>query len=254
LHGAHVIDYTPADQQPVIFTSKNAIYREGKAIRGGIPVCWPWFNAHPTDSTLPSHGYARNAFWELLQTSSTDQLTTLSLRFIKDDLTAHISIEIGKTLNIKLTTTNTGQNNHTITGLEGADFLDTVNQLPGKEKAPIQINEEIDRVYQGTSSDTIIQDHQWNREILIQKSGSQSTVVWNPWIDKSATMADLGNEEYQTFVCIETANALQDVYQVAPGGSHTMTTTYLHLLHHMAHHTLLINHHCSTLDHGYFHS
>ena len=80
LHGAHVIDYTPTGEQPVIFTSTEAIYKEGEAIRGGIPVCWPWFSGHPNDPSLPSHGFARKAFWQLFHTSSGDELITLIFR------------------------------------------------------------------------------------------------------------------------------------------------------------------------------
>jgi len=242
LHGAHVIDYTPADQQPVIFTSKDAIYREGKAIRGGIPVCWPWFNAHPTDSSKPSHGYARAGFWELVTTSTTDELTTLVFTFSTEELTAELTIKVGSSLELSLKTTNQSDTvqpvggalhsyfsisniaDVSITGLENNDYLDTVNNVPGKEDAPITINQEIDRVYYPTTTTAVIHDSQWKRAITVEKSGSQSTVVWNPWIDKSATMSDLGNEEYQTFVCIETANALEDVYPVASGESHTMAT------------------------------
>lgn len=242
LHGAHVIDYTPAGQQPVIFTSKEAIYREGKAIRGGIPVCWPWFSAHPSDASQPAHGFARNAFWQLFRSSSDDELSTLVFTFSRESLHAELTIEIGKELKVSLKTTNTGDQTQevggalhsyftvsniadiSITGLEDVSFHDSLTGDQGRENESIKIDEEIDRVYLSTTDKVSIQDLGWNRNITISKSGSKSTVVWNPWIEKSAGMGDLGNEEYKEFVCIETANALTDVYQVAPGETHILET------------------------------
>jgi len=241
LHGAHVIDFTPADEKPVIFTSADAVYKEGKAIRGGIPVCWPWFNAHPSDASLPAHGFARIAFWQLFRSFHDEEKTTLVFTFSKGDLHAELTIEIGKELSLVLKTINTGDSTeiiggalHTyftisniadisITGLEDTDFHDSLTGLAGKDAEAIQIDAEFDRVYKNTRQTVVLKDAQWNREIQIEKTGSNSTVVWNPWIEKSATMGDLGNEEYQEFVCIETANALEDVYRISPGGAHVMT-------------------------------
>ncbi len=241
LHGAHVVDYTPVGQKPVIFTSADAVYKEGTAIRGGIPVCWPWFNAHPSDSQLPSHGFARVAFWQLFRSFNSKDYTTLIFTFSKGELHAELTLEIGRELNLSLKTINTGDSSalvggalHTyfsvsdiadvsITGLEDTVFHDSLTGLSGKDPETISFSEEFDRVYQDTKEAVVLKDQQWSREILIEKTGSSSTVVWNPWIDKSATMGDLGNEDYKQFVCIETANALEDVYNVPPGGAHTMT-------------------------------
>ncbi len=245
LHGAHVIDYTPKDQPPVIFTSEQAIYREGKAIRGGIPICWPWFSAHPSDSSLPSHGYARISFWSLFRTSSTDELTTLVFHYSKDNLHAELTVEIGDSLSLNLKTTNTGSQTATIGGalhsyfsvsninyisIKGLETKAYHDSLTGKQETSTNIRtigKEIDRVYTDTKDTVIIEDRGFNRDIVIGKSGSKSTVVWNPWIHKSATMADLGNDDYKHFVCVETANALKDVYQIAPGESHSLITKIL---------------------------
>ena len=80
LHGAQVIDWIPGDQEPVIFTSREALFSEGKAIRGGIPVCWPWFGQHPSDPSMPSHGFARNQFWQLIDSQSTEDYTHVTLQ------------------------------------------------------------------------------------------------------------------------------------------------------------------------------
>ena len=243
LHGAHVIDFIPADEKPVIFTSSDAVFKEGKAIRGGIPVCWPWFNAHPTDPELPSHGYARIAFWQLFRSFDSEDFTTLVFTFSKEGLHAELTLEIGRELSLSLKTINTGDSSvlvggalHSyflvsdiediyVAGLEGTTFHDSLTGLAKVENETITFSEEIDRVYQNTNQEVVLHDKQWKREICIAKTGSKSTVVWNPWIEKSASMGDLGNEDYKNFVCIETANALEDVYHVGPGKAHTLTTT-----------------------------
>jgi len=149
LHGAHVIEYIPTGEKPVIFTSPDAVYKEGKAIRGGIPVCWPWFNAHPTDSSKPAHGFARNAFWELFRSSNDDKCTTLIFTYSKDDLHAELHIEVADELSVSLKTTNTGDTTETvggalhsyftissidditIAGLENTPFHDSLTGLAG---------------------------------------------------------------------------------------------------------------------------
>ena len=242
LHGAHITDYTPTNQKPVLFTSKQAIYKEGKAIRGGIPICWPWFNAHPTDSSLPSHGYARTQFWKITGSQHTPELTTLTLTLETDQLQAEATISLGESLEISLKTTNTSDQTQTIggalhsylrvsdiadatiSGLDHTHFIDTLTDTPETQSGDISITEETDRIYLNTSATVSIFDPNLNRSIFIDKTGSQSTVVWNPWIEKSNTMADLANEEYQNFICIEAANAREDVHTLNPGDIHTLST------------------------------
>ncbi len=243
LHGAHVINYTPAQQKPVIFTSKEAIYTEGKAIRGGIPICWPWFNAHPSDSTLPSHGYARNQFWEIIGSDHSEELTSITLEIVHHQLKANVTISLGANLETALTTTNLSEETQTIggalhsylsisdiekisiDGLEDTHYIDTLTETEELQEGAISITEETDRIYVNSSETVSIYDPEWNRTIFIDKTGSQSTVVWNPWIEKSNSMADLDDDEYREFICIEAANAREDVYDIEPGASHTLSTT-----------------------------
>jgi glucose-6-phosphate 1-epimerase len=242
LHGAHVISYIPTRQAPVIFTSKKAIFKEGKAIRGGIPICWPWFNAHPSDKTLPSHGYARNQFWKVIDSEHDSKLTSITLELVKNELQVIATITLGESLIISLTTTNLSDKKQTIggalhsyfnvsniekisiSGLEDVTYIDTLTETEEIQKGDIFICEETDRIYLNSSHTVSIYDPTWNRSIFIDKIGSQSTVIWNPWIDKSKSMADLGDDEYRNFVCVETANARTDVYQLAPNASHTLST------------------------------
>lgn len=242
LHGAHVIDYTPKNQEPVLFTSKQAVFKEGKAIRGGIPICWPWFNAHPSDSSLPSHGYARTQFWNISSSEHTADHTSITLTLETETLQAQVTITLSESLEISLKTTNTSNQtqtiggalhsyfrisdilNTTITGLDNTHFIDTLTDTPESQSGDISITEETDRIYENTSATVSIFDSKLNRNIIIDKTGSKSTVVWNPWIEKSASMGDLGNEEYKEFICIEAANAREDVHQIAPRDSHTLST------------------------------
>lgn len=242
LHGAHVTQYTPKGQKPVIFTSQQAIYEEGKAIRGGIPICWPWFNAHPTHPELPSHGVARTQFWNISTTDHTEEVTSITLVIKEETLEAKVTISLGESLEISLTTTNITEQIQTVggalhsyfqvsdvrkislSGLGNTTYIDTLTETEGIQTGDILLTEETDRIYLNTTSTISIYDPEWERSITVDKTGSQSTVVWNPWIDKSSSMSDLGDDEYTSFVCIEAANARSDVYAIAPGKSHTLST------------------------------
>jgi len=250
LHGAHLIDFIPRDQEPVIFTSNEAFFTEGKAIRGGIPVCWPWFNAHPSDSTMPSHGFARNRFWQLVGSRSSEectevilQLDTQSVDIWNFDTTVTLTIKVGKSLSLELKTTNNGSTPITIGGalhsyfyisdiqqvtLKGLDKTSYLDTVVGKEKTQdgsIRFDSEVDSVYLESDQPVEIHDPGFQRTILIEKSGSQSTVIWNPWSEKSQKLADLGDDEFHHFVCVEAANALADVYVLAPAAEHCLNTT-----------------------------
>lgn len=242
LNGAHLISYTPTRQSPVIFTSKKAIFQEGKAIRGGIPICWPWFSAHPSDKTLPSHGYARNQFWKITASDHTSELTSITFELIQNGLKAVAEISLGESLSVSLTTTNLSEKSQTIggalhsyfnvsdiekisiSGLEDITYIDTLTETKETQNGDILIREETDRIYVNTSQTVSIYDPTWNRTIFIDKIGSQSTVIWNPWIEKSHGMADLDDQEYRSFVCVEAANARADVHHLAPNESHTLST------------------------------
>jgi D-hexose-6-phosphate mutarotase len=250
LHGAHVIDWIPRDQEPVIFTSREAVFKEGKAIRGGIPVCWPWFNAHPSDPSMPSHGFARNRFWQLIQSRSTEDFTEITLQFDtqaidiwQHDTSLTLTIRVGKSLSLELKTTNNGSNPVTIggalhsyfyisniqkvalTGLENTSYLDTVDGVEKLQDGPIHFKSEVDSVYQQTDQAVLIHDPGFKRTIKVEKSGSHSTVVWNPWNEKSKSLADLADDEFHDFLCVETANALADVHILDPGAEHSLNTT-----------------------------
>lgn len=249
LHGAHLISWQPTGNQPVLYTSPEAIYREGKAIRGGIPICWPWFNAHPLDETKPSHGFARNRFWELTEVREEAEATRIELAFAQvaetQDLFAHqyelsYTVRIGTALRVSLRARNHGDQSmvvggalHTylavgdlaecaITGLDGVDYLDCVGtRVVRRQEGAIHFGGEVDRIYQAAPPVRLL-DRSWNRNLLIESEGSRSTVVWNPFFAKAAALGDLPDDAYRDFACIETANAGDDLVALEPGHSHSL--------------------------------
>ncbi len=251
LHGGHILAFRPHDHVPVLWLSRLARFEKGQAIRGGIPVCWPWFADHSTDKTKPAHGFVRTAVWAVSESETlADESTRLKL-FIADSaqtmkLWPHpfrlaIDVSVSAVLRIKLTATNTGKapfvcsgalhsyfsisspSQITIKGLAGCDYLDKVDRFRRKrQEGDIAIAKETDRIYLDTTDDCIIEDRGLQRQIGIAKNGSRTTVVWNPWIDKAGAMKDFGDDEYRHMVCVETANAANDTISLAPGGTHTL--------------------------------
>ena len=254
LHGAHVMAFQPHGQHPVLWMSRCSRFEAGAPIRGGIPICWPWFGAHPTTPQAPFHGFARVSEWDVALAQALDDGSTLlelrladtpqSLELWPHPFDLRLRVRVSTELEVELTMLNTGHAPMTcgaalhsyfavsevasirVLGLEGTPFLDTVPPTPvaGAEEQPIAIRSETDRIYMDTDSRCTIEDPGLKRRIRIAKRGSRSTVVWNPWIAKSARMPDFGAEEYRGMLCIETANAATDVREIAPGGTHALGT------------------------------
>lgn len=241
LHGAQVMEWQPAGQsEPVIYLSPSAVFREGKAIRGGIPICWPWFNAHPADPRQPSHGIARTRFWTPGMVVEDEGGVTLCFEMREEPFAAGVAIRMGAGLEVALESTNPGDAEvkisgalHTylrvgdisrtqVTGLEDAAYLDTVGERTmRRQQGILTIDREVDRIYDSAASIRVIDG---TRTILIEKEGSPSTVVWNPWSDKARAMADLPDEDYRRFVCIEAAIANDKAVVLKPGGSALLKT------------------------------
>ncbi|MBI5451609.1 MAG: D-hexose-6-phosphate mutarotase [Gammaproteobacteria bacterium] len=255
LQGAHLLTWTPSGVAPVIWLSSQAKFAPGKSVRGGVPICWPWFGAHVSESAFPAHGFARSVMWEVISSHapSADE-THIAFRLLTTEaaraqwphatpVECHMSI--GKTLEIELITRNEdtapvtiGQALHTyfeiadiedidIDGLDDCDYLDKVDNFARKRQHDaVTFDGEVDRVYLNSVDDCIINDHGHQRQIVISKRGSASTVVWNPWQDKATKMGDLGDDGYRQMVCVESANAADDVVTIAPGQSHSLWVQY----------------------------
>lgn len=255
LQGAHLMTFQPTGQEPVIWLSELAKFGRGKSIRGGVPVCWPWFGPHATDSKLPGHGYARTVDWRLVQVQSlSDERIRLEFELEESEATRaqwpHRSpvrniITVGRALEVELATTNAGSEPFTlgdalhtyftvgdvrrvtVHGLEGYDYLDKVDQGTRKQQVgAVTIGQEVDRIYLNTPSVCEIRDPALQRRIKISSSGSHSTVVWNPWIEKATKMGDFGTDGHLGMLCVETANAAEDVVQLAPGQVHRLVARY----------------------------
>ena len=242
LHGAHVMSWCPTGHEEVLYLSPEAVYREGKAIRGGIPICWPWFNAHPSDPDLPSHGLVRNQFWKLESTDADDEGVLAKLRRTTEHWTVVATIRMGSSLEVAIESTNLGDDQllasgalHSyfrvgdvrqiiIKGLEDADYLDTVGQHTNRHQTGvIEIDREVDRYYDSSAA-VRLEDPSKERTILIDKENSPSTVVWNPWIEKAAALGDLPNEDYLAFACVETAVTNDRAVALSKGETHRFAT------------------------------
>jgi len=252
LHGAHVMEWTPAGQtQPVLYMSPDALIQHGKAIRGGIPICWPWFGGHPTDATKPMHGLARVRPWELMRADAKETHVALLFKLQSDaetlalwpyEFCCYLGVSLGATLEVSLMTQNTGDSAFTVgealhtyltvgditqvtvKGLAEARYLDTVGEPTMREQeGDIIFDREVDRQFVSNGG-VIIEDRALSRNLVVNKLGSSTTVVWNPWIEKSKRLADLPDEAYKGFLCVEAANAGESTVTVAPGGQHVLLT------------------------------
>ena len=247
LHGAHLIGFIPAAGTPVIFLSRAAVFTAGTPIRGGIPICWPWFSRHENRDDFPSHGIARTAFWTLRNVSHEGEFTRVEMSLSTDGTdprwpflsSASICFTIGAHLSVALTTQNLGEvpfdfgdalhcyfqlgeaKQTDVTGLTGADYVFSLADNEVKIQGdPIRIDQAIDRIFQTSESSTIV-DRENQRVIVVNKSGSSNTVVWNPGEAGARKMADLADEEYRRFVCVEPANAYPSPITLSAGKSHT---------------------------------
>lgn len=257
IYAGQVLSFTPKGAAGVLFVSDNAYLAEGKAIKGGVPICWPWFGADPEGKGRPAHGFVRNRMWNERETrDNADGSTTviLGVESSPDTLAIWphafrltIEITVGKTLQLALVTRNTGttaftltQALHayfvvgdiaqtTITGLEDTQYVDKAADGNGAIKqqlGAININSEVDRVYMGVPAKLAIVDEALNRTIHITSSGNKTAVVWNPWAKIAASMADLQDDDYTRFVCVETTNAANDVVEVAAGAAFRLVAEY----------------------------
>jgi glucose-6-phosphate 1-epimerase len=255
LQGAQVLSWVPTveseSQGDVLWLSPVARLGTGKAVRGGIPICWPWFGAHPHDGAAPAHGFVRTALWTVQSAAVVDNDEVRLVLTIDapgaefspwpHSATATLEITLGTSLTLALSTENTGaeplvlsQALHSyfsvgdiartlLTGLDGRRYLDQLEPLSRPvQHGPLEIAAEVDRIYQDSPDAVVISDETRSRRIEITKSGSLSTVVWNPWIEKSARLGDAGADGYRRFVCVETANTGDDAVTLAPGARHQL--------------------------------
>lgn len=253
LHGAQVTAWAPVGAEPVLWMSAASRFAAGAAIRGGVPICFPWFGNHPQDPAAPAHGFARLVSWELAEAEEAGDDVRVSLRLRDTAATrssawphrfeARYTITVGARLTLSLRVVNRDPvpvtiaealhtylrvgdiRSTTVGGLEGTAFIDRLagpGLRPG-ESGPVRFAGETDRIYVATSATTTVTDRAAGRSITIATSGSHSTVVWNPWAAKAAALTDFGDKEWTGMVCVETANLGGSAVRLAPGSGHTMT-------------------------------
>ena len=252
LYGAQVLQYQDQSQTNLLWLSQHAIFRTGKAIRGGIPICWPWFGASKTDG-LPAHGFARNQLWSVDGTGHDDSGTWINL-ILKDNentqklwpyqFTLYCKITVSDSLKVELLTQNTGTKQFEISqalhsyfpvsdikktrvsGLDNTAYINTVGTWQTEhQQGDILFTGETDRIYTDSDTTCLIHDDQQEKTIEVSKENSHTTIVWNPWIEKSKRMTDFGDDEYLSMLCVETANADKDVVYLEPGESSKISTS-----------------------------
>ncbi|HIE90471.1 MAG: D-hexose-6-phosphate mutarotase [Methylophilaceae bacterium] len=258
LQGAHIMAWQPKSlSNPVLWTSSNARFAKGRSIRGGVPICWPWFGNHPTNNTFCPHGFARVIPWRVMDINATPegatrivlsmQITDEAKRQLSYPYELSLTITIGRRLRVELTTTNLAEHpfvisealhtyfnvsdigNIEITGLQDYVYADKfIKYERNVEHNALTFNGgEYDRVYIDHSSDCAIYDKGYNRIIHVYKSGSFTTVVWSPGEEKVANMRDMGTgDEWRKTICVETANALDNMVVINPGRKHVLSAEY----------------------------
>jgi len=253
LHGAHVTAWQPRGASPVLFMSQKSWFEDGKPIRGGVPICFPWFGPKADDDKAPAHGFVRLKQWSLESVKELADGRIEVLLVTRDDEAsrklwpfsfelAH-RVTVGRTLTMSLEMHNTGsvdctyeaalhtyftvQDIHKVSvlGLENTRYLSKVEGgYFDQGTDAVTFTAETDRVYD-SSADTVIDDPAMGRRISVAKKHSRSTVVWNPWINKAKAMPDFGDEEWPGMVCVETANVKERAITLAPGAKHALSVT-----------------------------
>lgn len=257
IHAGQVLSFKPGNEpEDVMFLSEKAYYQDGKAIKGGAPICWPWFGADPEGKGRPGHGFVRNRPWNVVATQATingDIVITLGLTDTPEtqaiwphSFILNQEIIIGDSLNLSLITRNTGKEKFSITqafhtyfkvgniaqtkvlGLEGCDYIDKAGggNAQKQQSGAVTIESEVDRIYLDVGKLLTIEDGALHRRIQITAQSSKTAVVWNPWEKISKEMADLEDEDYQRLLCVETTNAASDVVEVAPGSECRLVANY----------------------------
>lgn len=254
LHGGQVLRFQPAGEEPVLWVSPDSEYAANRAIRGGIPVCWPWFGSHPTAPDFPKHGFARLNEWHVVG-AETLPGGEIRLRLILPQINSHrewwpqpfiltVYLTVGRELEVRLIARNPGPESYrmtaalhsyfvvsdaeavTIEGLKGKIYLDLpAGGMPRLQEDEVIFRGEVDRVYLDTAGACTIVDAGLKRRIHVEKLGSRSSVVWNPGEEKVKTIKDFTNQQWRKVVCLETANAASDAVEIAPGGTHELGTT-----------------------------
>ncbi len=253
LHGAHVTSWRPTGAEEVFFVSSKSWWQDGVAIRGGVPICFPWFGDKADDPTAPAHGFVRTKSWQLDAIALSGDGVTVTMSTGSDESTKRFwsadfhlihRVTFGAELGMELEINNIGttalhfeealHSYHRVrdvrmarlVGLDGIRYVDKADSYREKnQQGDVVVTGETDRVYLNTKTSVALEDPVLRRRLQVTKENSLTTVVWNPWADKANKMSDLGENEWTQMLCIETSNVLGFGVDVAPGQRHCMKAT-----------------------------
>jgi glucose-6-phosphate 1-epimerase len=251
VQGAHVTYYQPHEARPVLFTSSRSRFTSRRPIRGGVPIVFPWFGPHPSDPHAPDHGFARILEWSVEAVEPSDETVTLTLGLSATptthatwphDFALRYRVTVGTTLDLTLEVENRSRETvtfqealHTyclvgdvelvtVHGLDDVTYIDKADGMRRKVEGSggVRIRNLTDRVYLHTRARCVLDDPTWERRLVVDKEGSDSTVLWNPGRETAQNMVDLGEDEWRSMVCVETANAADNAVHLGAGQRHRM--------------------------------
>ncbi|WP_295413770.1 D-hexose-6-phosphate mutarotase, partial [uncultured Thiodictyon sp.] len=249
-YAGQVLSYCPvAAADDLLFVSERAFFESGKGIKGGIPICWPWFGAARAGQTGPAHGFARTLPWSILATATLPSGATRITLGLADDgetqalwpyhFNLLVEITVGAALTVELITRNAGDQAFQITqglhsyfrvgdatrvrvlGLDGCSYIDKAagaNDAIVTQQGPVTVAAEVNRIYESVPAALTIEDPVLERRIRIASRHSATCVVWNPWVETARAMADLDDLDYRIMLCVETVNTASEVIEVPGGG------------------------------------
>ena len=254
LQGAQVTAWRLGDEPPILFTSPKSAFAPGGAIRGGIPIIFPWFGPSRHGPAAPQHGFARTANWHLDAVETVgNKSVTLTLSLTDADVGSTIwpepfraiyTVNFAQSLSLRLAVQNRARHPivfeealHTyfaisdisdiaISGLAGVTYIDKTDAARRKTQTAelVTITAETDSVYLDTPGRCVIEDSGWRRRVVVEKDGAASTVVWNPWAEKATAMADLGDPAWRGMACVEAGNIADNEVLIPQNGEHQMST------------------------------
>jgi len=253
LHGMQITSWRPAGAGEVLFLSEHSAWQDGRAIRGGIPICFPWFRGKALDPAAPAHGFVRTKEWQLQSVTTHGDSVVLTGATEDDESTRRwwpwafrleYKLSIGAFLSLELKATNTGQApfrfeealhsyfrvsdaaSVSVRGLDQVSFLDNMDGNRRRiQSGDLVFRAQTDNAYVDVAGSAELIDPAWRRAIVTEKVSSRTTVVWNPWQEGAATLKDLGNDEWRQFACVEASNILGSAISLAPGEQHAIQAT-----------------------------
>lgn len=250
--GAQVLEFQAAGKPPLLWQSPQATRQPGKAIRGGIPICFPWFGPHPTDAGKPAHGFARQRDWALANARQTPDALLVELTLAADDTTrelwphdflASLRISFGSRLALQLSVANTGttpfrfafafhsyfpladSSRACVYGLEDSVCIDQLAQdrTRSRQTGAVRFSGETDRIFLQTAGECRLVDELRNQAVLLSAPDCHSVIAWNPGPDKTARLVDMPPDAWRTMACIESGNVEDDAPELPPGAKQTFT-------------------------------